>query len=103
MHLSTPLWPDPLPENVYPPAEDTFILLDGLESDFEFITSRKPLFCLEIGCGSGVVINFFKRLFSSFPLECMATDINCEAALITSQTSSLNDVLSIFVEIFRIF
>jgi release factor glutamine methyltransferase len=96
MHIDTPKWPDILPDSVYPPAEDTFILLDALEKDYEFISSRKPSFCLELGCGSGVVINFFKKLFNNIPLECLAIDINFEATQITMQTGLLNNVFSYF-------
>ncbi|VDK23271.1 unnamed protein product [Anisakis simplex] len=40
-------------ETVYDPAEDTFLLLDGLEMDIDRI--KHSAFIIEVGCGSGVV------------------------------------------------
>ena len=37
-------------EHVYEPAEDTFILLDAVEADFEDLREGKPRLCVEIGC-----------------------------------------------------
>lgn len=35
--------------NVYEPAEDTFLFLDALEKEKEFLEGRDPTICLEIG------------------------------------------------------
>ena len=55
-------------ENVYPPSEDTFVLLDALEKDFDNLYAYLmdagvscPLIC-ELGIGSGVASIFLNEL-----------------------------------------
>lgn len=40
---------------VYPPSDDTFLLLEALASDGPRLRALRPRVCLEIGCGSGTV------------------------------------------------
>ncbi|CAG8777868.1 2297_t:CDS:2, partial [Dentiscutata heterogama] len=50
-------------ENVYEPAEDTFLFLDALENDIEFLKNDvNPCICLEIGSGTGCVSTFLGQL-----------------------------------------
>lgn len=43
-------------QNVYPPSDDTFLLLEVLAADAELLCSLQPRLCLEVGSGSGAVL-----------------------------------------------
>ncbi|CAH1774223.1 unnamed protein product [Owenia fusiformis] len=84
-------------EEIYEPAEDTFLLLDAIEKDYKNIKSIKPLVCLEVGCGSGIVITFLAKTFGS-NLFYLATDINPIAAKATRETGLQNGVsIEVFI------
>lgn len=76
---------------IYEPSQDTFLLLDALESDLPYIENvLQPSLCLEIGSGSGVIITALsKRLKNT---QCLATDINIHACLATYRTANKNNV-----------
>lgn len=80
--------------NVYEPAEDTYLLCDALELDRELFMSIKPKRALEIGSGSGCVITFFGQLCKEIGVDCSlyATDINIKAVDVTTRTATANDV-----------
>lgn len=61
--LDKSIWND-----VYPPAEDTYLLLDAIESDADillFDKKNKPTFVIEFGTGSGTVLTFVKNIIES--------------------------------------
>ncbi|CAJ1346288.1 unnamed protein product [Effrenium voratum] len=89
---------------VYPPSDDTFLLLEALASDVALIRARQPLTCLEIGSGSGVVSAALRKIFDGAayggsPMPLMwAVDknpaaIRCTAGLLREQQVPRADVL----------
>jgi len=77
-------------EHIYEPREDSFLLLDALKKDLPFIKQLQPDFCVEIGSGSGLSISFLSKELGT-SVNCIATDINPEAAYATSRTSNRNN------------
>ncbi|KAF9481707.1 putative methylase [Pholiota conissans] len=78
-------------DQVYEPAEDTFILLDALEEDAEGLKAIKPSVCLEIGSGSGCVTSFIGNILGPSVLY-LCTDINPYACKCTRWTGIQNKV-----------
>mmetsp|Transcript_18009 Transcript_18009/g.49958 ORF Transcript_18009/g.49958 Transcript_18009/m.49958 type:complete len:275 (-) Transcript_18009:1349-2173(-) len=102
-------------DEIYEPAEDTYLLIDAIQHAFQADPSFRPRNALEIGCGSGVPIVFLgqqSKLCSSkatkadhasdnngkndssnaqsIPLT--ATDINPTALDVTLRTAKQNSV-----------
>lgn len=77
-------------EDVYEPAEDSFLLLDALEKDMDVIRSRQPLVCVELGSGSGIIISALGKLVQSNS-HCMAVDISSIACQVTKRTALANN------------
>ncbi|KAI9506284.1 HemK methyltransferase member 2 [Coemansia spiralis] len=75
---------------VYEPAEDTYLLLDALESDQADLQDLKPTICVEIGSGSGCVSAFLGQVLDPNSALILSTDINPAAAMATQETALIN-------------
>ncbi|KAI5704496.1 hypothetical protein M8J76_009333 [Diaphorina citri] len=80
-----------LNSNVYEPSEDTFLLLDALESDLPSLECLNPALVVEIGPGSGLIITALAKLLQG-KAQCLAVDINPNACVVTQNTSESNGV-----------
>merc|ERR1712126_551118 len=60
-------------DSVYEPAEDSFLLMDALEQDIDRLTQVPPATCVEVGCGSGIVLTFLSQLLTHH-----AKNIKCQ-------------------------
>jgi len=75
--------------NVYEPAEDTFLLIDALEKDQNYLLNLKPRLCLEVGGGSGIVLSFVKSILGN-SAQYLSTDRNPEAVECIKETFLVN-------------
>lgn len=79
---------------VYDPCDDSFALVDALLADRTNLLEHRPIFCLEIGCGSGYVITSLALLLGGDVCGSyfIATDINPHALDVTSDTLKAHGV-----------
>jgi release factor glutamine methyltransferase len=80
-------------DKVYEPAEDTYLFLDALEADAEFLKKAKPSLCVEIGSGSGLVMTFLAKILGPSAASFIGIDINPDANLGTVATGLANNVI----------
>lgn len=88
----------PLHPTVYPPSEDTYLILDALTTDAPFLTTHlstlphSPLI-LELGPGSGMITSFLytnaSTLISRTDAQFLAIDANTHACTTTTGTVKL--------------
>jgi len=84
-------------DNVYEPAEDSYILLDALETEIEEIRRLKPTVALEVGPGSGIIsaalanltLNHNSNKKLCFVFSC---DVNFAACNATKRTAVQNNI-----------
>lgn len=79
-------------DHVYEASEDTFLVLDALEQDMDWLLARNPTICLEIGSGSGCISTFLAHVLGSSRCAYFATDINSHASQCTVRTGDRNGV-----------
>ena len=75
-------------ENIYEPAEDSFLLLDVLELELETIKKTEPLFCVEVGGGSGIISTALSLQLPNSVF--FTTDINPDACKASQLTAKQN-------------
>lgn len=89
--LSTPLTDNVDFDKVYEPAEDSFLLLDALEQEKDYINSTfKCPAVLEIGTGSGVIASFMASSIvkSGYTLVSDINPFACSGALNTASDNN---------------
>ena len=77
-------------QNVYEPAEDSFLLIDSLEKDLEYINfdKNKKITSIELGCGSGLVSCCFLSKLKELNINKLnhyCVDINKDAVNLTQK------------------
>lgn len=81
-------------EEVYEPAEDSFLLLDALEMELENI-EKQSLVAVEVGCGSGIISVGLASVLKK--CHFIACDINPHACQASRKTAQVNQVSNVQV------
>lgn len=77
-------------QKVYPPSQDTFLLIDSIKSDLPHISSLNPSIIMEIGVGSGAVLTSLS-MESSICSYFLGVDINPSATHLALNTLQVNN------------
>ncbi|KAF6143027.1 hypothetical protein GIB67_041095, partial [Kingdonia uniflora] len=79
---------------VYEPCDDSFALVDALLADRANLLEHQPMFCMEVGCGSGYVITSLAIMLGqeNAGIHYFATDTNPHAARVTCETLEAHGV-----------
>merc|ERR1719265_234120 len=73
--------------NVYPPSDDTFLMLEALDADAERLRALQPRLCLEIGSGTGAISAGLGQICNRHGISTpyfFAVDKNPAAAVLSS-------------------
>lgn len=81
-------------EHVYEPAEDSYLMMDALKKDIQWLSQRIPDFpvCFEVGIGSGILSTYLSDLITPTRGYFLATDYNPRATEIARKTFVQNKV-----------
>ncbi|KAL5969182.1 eRF1 methyltransferase catalytic subunit mtq2 [Taenia solium] len=75
---------------VYPPSEDSFLFLDALEADANFIRKLlRPVLSVEVGSGSGIISTFLSKVVDS-ACSFICIDVSNQACMATKQVFCAN-------------
>lgn len=78
---------------VYEPAEDSFLLIDALESEIKNLNVNPPGVIVEVGPGSGIVITAVAKVFNTS--VCFGVDINAHACRVSRKTAEFNKATNV--------
>jgi release factor glutamine methyltransferase len=83
-----------LQQDVYPPSDDTYLLLDGLSMALQdgLIKSSETETILEIGCGTGVATVYVAQHLKESKAMYHMTDVNPQALQVGLQTAVENGI-----------
>ena len=78
-------------KEVYPPREDTFLVIDSLVKDIELIRAEKPAIVVEMWTGSGAIMASLLHHLDYVPYA-LAIDLSETAASLAKRTFIENNV-----------
>ena len=88
-------------ENVYEPSDDSWLFMDALSDEREWLLHSHPNICIEIGCGSGIILCHLALLLKNGDSReanlpwFIGTDVN-EFALCFSKNTFFHNKVCVF-------